>query len=135
MAAGRIQAWLEGVATRRAQSEPTAFRRVDEGCRSGDAKRLEAAIDAWSRKTGNVPLTAWLDRFADAETKAAFADHQQSLYRSTQAAQKPNLLPLRAGLGKARRRWLEQTADIEPAFDNELPDLNPAFDANMPSSR
>lgn len=133
--AGRVQGWLDEVQADRAQSEPTAFRRVDEGCRSGDAHRFEAAIDAWSRKTGNVPLTRWLDHFADPDTRAAFADHQQSLYRSTQAAQNPDLLPLRAGLTKARRRWLEQTADIEPAFDNELPDLNPAFEADVPNNR
>ncbi len=133
--AGRVQAWLDEVQADRAQSEPTAFRRVDEGCRSGDAQRFEAAIDAWSRKTGNVPLTEWLERFADAGTNAAFADHQQSLYRSTQAAQKPDLLPLRAGLTKARRRWLEQTSDIEPASDNGLPDLNPVFETDVLNTR
>ncbi|MBP1872831.1 hypothetical protein LPJGGPFB_05562 [Ensifer adhaerens] len=133
--AGRVQAWLDEVQADRAQSEPTAFRRVDEGCRSGDAQRFEAAIDAWSRKTGNVPLTEWLERFADPGTNAAFADHQQSLYRSTQAAQKPDLLPLRAGLTKARRRWLEQTSDIEPASDNGLPDLNPVFETDVLNTR
>ena len=134
--AGRIQAWFDEIRTRKAQSEATAFHRVDEGCRSGDAERFEAAIDAWSRKTGNVPMTQWLDRFADPETRAAFANHQQSLYRDQQdAAQKPNLLPLRAGLGKARSRWLEQIFDDEPVPANELPDLNPAFDADLPTSR
>lgn len=133
--AGHVQAWLDEVQADRAQSEPTAFRRVDEGCRSGDAQRFEAAIDAWSRKTGNVPLTEWLERFADPTTRAAFADHQQSLYRHTEATPTPDLLSLRAGLGKARRRWLEQTADIEPASDNELPALNPAFETDVPNTR
>ncbi|OCP15312.1 MULTISPECIES: BatD family protein [unclassified Ensifer] len=127
---GRIQAWLDEARMRRAQSEPTAFHRVDEGCRSGDAQRFEAAIDAWSRKTGNIPLARWLDRFADVETRAAFAEHQRLLYRSAQnTAQKANLLPLRTGLRRARRLWLEQTSDDEPAPANELPDLNPALGA------
>lgn len=130
--AGRIQAWFDETRMRRAQSEPTAFHRVDEGCSSGDARRFEAAIDAWSRKTGNIPLARWLDRFADAEAKAAFANHQRSLYQGTQdAAQKANLLPLRTGLAKARRLWLEQTSDDEPTSANELPDLNPALGAEL----
>ncbi|WP_312364109.1 BatD family protein [Ensifer sp.] len=133
--AGRIQAWFEEMRTLRQQSEATAFRRVDEGCGSGDPKRLEAALDAWSRRTGNVPLTTWLDRFADPGTKAAFAAHQQSLYRVAQTATKPNLLPLKAGLGKARRRWLDETADLEPPSGNTLPDLNPALEADMPIDR
>ncbi|NVD42535.1 BatD family protein [Ensifer sp. HO-A22] len=133
--AGRVQAWFDEVQADRAQSEPTAFRRVGEGCRSGDAHRLEAAIDAWSRMTGNVPLTQWLDRFADPGTKAAFSQHQQSLYRLAEATPTPDLLPLRAGLSKARRRWLEQTSDIESAPANELPDLNPTLEADLPTAR
>ncbi|MGF6176399.1 BatD family protein [Ensifer sp. 4252] len=134
--AGRLQAWFEEARMRKAQSEPTAFRRVDEGCRSGDARRFEAAIDAWSRKTGNVPLAQWLDRFADPETKTAFAKHQQSLYRGQQdTAQPPNLVPLSAGLSRARNRWLEQSGDDDPVPANELPDLNPALGAELPSNR
>ncbi|RDL48279.1 hypothetical protein BLJAPNOD_04554 [Ensifer sp. M14] len=125
--AGRIQIWFDETQARRAQSEPSAFRRVDEGCRSGDAQRFETAIDAWSRKTGNVPLTQWLDRFADPDTKTAFAEHQQSLYRLAEAMPTPDLVALRAGLNTARRRWLEQTSDIDMPSGNELPDLNPAF--------
>ncbi|WP_457580605.1 BatD family protein [Ensifer canadensis] len=130
--AGRLQAWFDEMQMRKAQSEPTAFRRVDEGCRSGDAQRFEAAIDAWSRKTGNVPLTQWLDRFADPETKAAFASHRRSLYRGRQdAAKKPDLLPLRAGLSRARSRWLDQFGDDDTVPPNELPDLNPALGTEM----
>lgn len=133
--AGRMQAWFDEMQLRRAQSEPTAFRRVDEACTRGDAERFEAAIDAWSRKTGNVPLTQWLDRFADPGTKTAFADHQWLLYRdSRDESQKSNLSPLRAGLHRARRQWLEQIVDDEPTPDNELPDLNPALGPALPSS-
>ncbi|MNT45176.1 hypothetical protein D3C72_1817430 [compost metagenome] len=81
-------------------------------------------------------MTPWLGRFADAETRTAFADHRRSLYRNTpDTAQKPNLLPLRAGLGKARRRWLEQTSDDEWSATHDLPDLNPPLDARWPVSR
>lgn len=131
--AGRLQSWFAEIQVRRAHSEPTAFHRIDEACRTGDAQRFEASIDAWSRKTGNVPLTQWLDRFADAGTKTAFADHQRLLYRgATDGAQKSNLSPLRTGLGKARQRWLEQTVDDGPTPDNALPDLNPALGPGLP---
>lgn len=133
--AGRLQAWFDDVQVRRAQSEPTAFHRVGEACRRSDTQRFETAIDAWSRKTGNVPLTQWLDRFADSGTRKAFAEHQRLLYSlERDGAQISDLLPLRAGLGRARRRWLEQTGDDEETPDNELPDLNPALGPGLPSN-
>ncbi|MCY1379733.1 hypothetical protein D9M69_674790 [compost metagenome] len=80
-------------------------------------------------------MTHWLDRFADSDTKRAFANHQQSIYRLAEAMPTPDLLSLRVGLNTARRRWLEQTFDIETPSGNELPDLNPVFEADVPNNR
>ena len=53
---GRLETRLSAALARKAQSEATAFRRVVEACRAHDPVQLEAALDGWSHKTGNVPL-------------------------------------------------------------------------------
>lgn len=127
---GRLETRLSAALARKAQSEATAFRRVVEACRAHDPVQLEAALDGWSRKTGNVPLSKWFGRFADPETKTAFARHRQSHYGTPQSASaRPDLARLQAGLKRARRRWLEENFDDNGAPTGELPDLNPVLDA------
>ncbi|HEV7309768.1 hypothetical protein [Ensifer sp.] len=128
---GRLEAWMERVLARRAQSEATAFRHVLDACREHDSARLETALDAWSRKSGNLPLSRWLDSFADVETKVAFAGFRQSRYAAAGARHKrPDLPALRVGLKAARQRWLEAVSGDGDAMAGELPVLNPVLEAS-----
>jgi hypothetical protein len=132
---GRLVTWTETALAQRAQSEPTAFRRVLDACRERDAARLEAALDGWSRKTGNVPLSRWLDRFGDVETRTAFARHRQSRYGAAHSHhENPDLGRLRAGLKSARQLWLEASSADPNTPTGELPALNPVLDAPLPTS-
>ncbi|WDZ79500.1 hypothetical protein PWG15_29075 (plasmid) [Ensifer adhaerens] len=127
--AGRLETWIDAALTRNAQSEETAFRHVLDACRDHDRVRLESALDRWSRKTGNVPLAKWVERFADPQTRTAFAHQRHARYGTLQSQhQRPDFARLRSGLKVARRRWLEDdfSDDDSPPTD-ELPDLNPVF--------
>jgi hypothetical protein len=114
---------------RRAQSEATAFRHVLDACRAHDPARLETALDAWSRKTGNLPLSRWLDGFADTQTRTAFASYRQSRYATAPIdREEPDLAHLYSGLKASRQRWLEAVSGDSNAPAGELPELNPVLD-------
>ncbi|MBK5569709.1 hypothetical protein [Ensifer sp. SSB1] len=132
---GRLETWIETALTRNAQLEETAFRHVLTACRDHDKARLDTTLDRWSRKTGNVPLAKWLDRFADQETKVAFARHRQSRYGTSPSHhERPDFARLQSGLKSARRRWLDEFSGDDGAAD-ELPGLNPVFDSALRKSR
>ncbi|WP_429820154.1 BatD family protein [Ensifer sp. B1-9] len=134
--AGRLESWIGAALLRKAQSEETAFRHVLDACRDHDRTRLESALDKWSRKTGNVPLAKWLDRFADPETRSAFARHRQSRYGTAQSKhERSDFARLRSGLKSARRRWLDEFSDDGGEAADELPELNPVFDSTLRKSR
>lgn len=132
---GRLESWLTATLARRAQSEATSFRRVINACRDHDGQRLEAALDGWSRKTGNVPLSKWLGAFADPDTNAAFARHRQSCYGARHShSEHPDHARLGAGLKAARRRWQEKTARDRNGPTGELPPLNLGLEAGIRES-
>ncbi|OCO99278.1 hypothetical protein BC374_10035 [Ensifer sp. LC13] len=127
--AGRLETWLDTALTRRARSEATAFRHVLDACREHDPARLETALDGWSRKAGNLPLSRWLDRFADAQTRRAFADYRRSRYGTARSDHgTPDLARLRTGLKASRQRWLVEASGDGNGSASELPALNPALD-------
>ncbi|MCY1235116.1 Oxygen tolerance [compost metagenome] len=133
---GRLETWIDAAMTRKAHSEETAFRHVLDACRDHDRARLDAALDRWSRKTGNVPLSKWFERFADPETRVAFARHRKSRYGTPQSHhERPDFSRLRSGLKSARRRWLEEISDDGDEAVDELPELNPVFDSALRQNR
>ena len=130
---GRLETRLETALEQRAQSEATAFRHVLDACRDHDPLRLEAALDHWSRRTGNTPLSRWLDSFADPVTANAFADFRRSRYGSPDPHQDgPDLPRMRGGLKAARQRWLAETTADGGGPASDLPDLNPGLEAAPP---
>lgn len=130
---GRLETRLETALEQRAQSEATAFCHVLDACRDHDPMRLETALDHWSRRTGNTPLSRWLDRFADPATANAFADYRRSRYGSGGSHQDgPDRLRLRGGLKVARQRWLSETSADGGGPTSDLPDLNPGLEAAPP---
>ncbi|MGN7807031.1 BatD family protein [Ensifer sp. 22521] len=133
---GRLETWIDAAMTRKAQSEETAFRHVLDACRDHDRARLDVALDRWSRKTGNVPLAKWFERFADPETRVAFARHRKSRYGTPQSHhERPDFSLLRSGLKSARRRWLDEFSDDGDEALDELPKLNPVFDSALRQNR
>ena len=125
---GRLEVWLTAVLARKEQSEATAYRRVVDAGMKHDAAGLDAALDRWSRQTGNVPLSKWIDRFADPETKAGFARYRESRYGASRAHRDViDLGRLLRGLKTARRRWLQKTSGGGQET-GDLPDLNPRFE-------
>ncbi|MCA1406326.1 BatD family protein [Ensifer sp. IC3342] len=123
----RAEAWGEAYHRRRLDSEREYFRRIEQACRDHDLTRLGRALDAWSRKTGNLPLSRWLDRFADTATQRLFAEHQRALYgKPSEGRTTTDFGALRRGLSTARRNWLRShlSATARPAA---LPPLNPDF--------
>ncbi|MCA1441430.1 hypothetical protein I6F07_14620 [Ensifer sp. IC4062] len=128
------ESWGEALHHRRLNSEREYFRRIEQACRDHDLTRLSRALDAWSRRTGNVPLSPWLDRFADAATQRLFAEHQRALYGNPpEERTRTNFGALRGGLRTARRNWLRSrpSATARPAG---LPPLNPDFSRLEPTS-
>ncbi|WP_331376281.1 BatD family protein [Sinorhizobium chiapasense] len=123
----RVESWGEAWHRHRLDSEREYFRRIEQACRDHDLTRLGRTLDAWSRKTGNAPLSRWLDRFADAATQRLFAEHQRLLYgKPSEGRKKTDFGALRSGLRNARRNWLRSgpSATARPAA---LPPLNPDF--------
>ncbi|WP_179119640.1 BatD family protein [Ensifer adhaerens] len=130
---GRLETRLETAFKQRALSEATAFRHVLDACRDHDATRLEAALDRWSRGTGNAPLSRWLEKFADPATANAFADYRRSRYGNAHSQKAgPDYTRLRGGLKAARQRWLTESADDGGGPESDLPDLNPGLEAAPP---
>ncbi|THK37785.1 hypothetical protein EHS39_12050 [Ensifer sp. MPMI2T] len=130
----RAESWGEAWHHRRINSERECFRRIEQACRDHDLTSLNRALDAWSRKTGNVPLSRWLDRFADAATQRLFAEHQRALYGKPPGGRtRTDFGALRRGLRTARRSWLRSrpSATAGPAA---LPPLNPDFARPEPTS-
>ncbi|MBP1886852.1 BatD family protein [Sinorhizobium mexicanum] len=123
----RAESWGEAWHRRRLDSEPEYFRHIEQTCRDHDLTRLSQTLDAWSRKSGNIPLSRWLDRFADAATQRLFAEHQRALYGKPSGDRtRIDFGALRSGLRTARRNWLRSgpSATVRPAA---LPPLNPDF--------
>ncbi|GLS29536.1 Oxygen tolerance [Mesorhizobium albiziae] len=76
----RLSAWRHARHLAHEQSEAAYFRRFQDACKSGRLPEIYSALDSWSRRTGIVPVSAWLERNGDEATLAEFGRLEDAIF-------------------------------------------------------